>query len=205
MDAFTANYGFVNSNLAAIYKVPTPAHEYDRVEFPAEQERSGLLGQATISDPHQQARGHSADVARLVCARAVPVPARAAATARSGYQPSPVLDEARPLTNRERLAVHTTNKTCAGCHSLDRSDRIRPRKVRCNRHVPRKAEAAVLSRSITDGPKKPKPKKCIWIWTPRGKWRALLIRSLPTRGRWASCWRAPGNARNASSSRCFAT
>jgi hypothetical protein len=30
----------------------------------------------------------------------------------------PVLDEARPLTNRERLAAHTTNKSCAGCHSL---------------------------------------------------------------------------------------
>ncbi len=30
----------------------------------------------------------------------------------------PVLDQARPLNNRERLAVHTTNKTCAGCHHL---------------------------------------------------------------------------------------
>jgi hypothetical protein len=30
----------------------------------------------------------------------------------------PVLDQARPLTNRERLAVHTTDKTCAGCHHL---------------------------------------------------------------------------------------
>jgi hypothetical protein len=26
--------------------------------------------------------------------------------------------EARPVTNRERLAAHTTNKTCAGCHHL---------------------------------------------------------------------------------------
>jgi hypothetical protein len=46
MEAFTANYGFVNSNLAAVYKVPAPAREYDRVEFPPEQQRSGLLGQA---------------------------------------------------------------------------------------------------------------------------------------------------------------
>src|SRR5207249_9869592 len=46
MDAFTANYGFVNSNLAAVYKVPPPAREFERVEFPAAQQRSGLLGQA---------------------------------------------------------------------------------------------------------------------------------------------------------------
>jgi len=26
--------------------------------------------------------------------------------------------EAQPVSNRERLAMHTTNKTCAGCHSL---------------------------------------------------------------------------------------
>jgi hypothetical protein len=45
MDAFTANYGFVNADLAAIYGVPAPAREFERVEFPAESERAGLLGQ----------------------------------------------------------------------------------------------------------------------------------------------------------------
>jgi len=30
----------------------------------------------------------------------------------------PPVEEAKPVTNRERLAAHTTNKSCAGCHSL---------------------------------------------------------------------------------------
>ena len=35
MDIFTANYGYVNSDLAALYGVPAPAGEFDRVAFPA--------------------------------------------------------------------------------------------------------------------------------------------------------------------------
>ena len=46
MELFTADYGFVNADLAAIYGVPAPAKEFDRVAFPAGSERAGLLGQA---------------------------------------------------------------------------------------------------------------------------------------------------------------
>src|SRR3954454_1441264 len=35
MELFTANYGFVNADLAPIYKVAAPAKEFDRVAFPA--------------------------------------------------------------------------------------------------------------------------------------------------------------------------
>jgi hypothetical protein len=117
MDAFTANYSFVNSNLAAIYKVPTPAHEYDRVEFPSEQERSGLLGQglfltltSKLEDTAPTSRGLFVRE-QFLCQHVPPPP--------PGVDTNlPVLDQARPLTNRERLAVHTTDKTCAGCHHL---------------------------------------------------------------------------------------
>ena len=30
----------------------------------------------------------------------------------------PPVSENRPVTNRERLAEHTTNKACSGCHNL---------------------------------------------------------------------------------------
>jgi len=30
----------------------------------------------------------------------------------------PPVDEARPVTNRERLKAHTTNQMCVGCHNL---------------------------------------------------------------------------------------
>ena len=46
MEVFTANYSFINSDLAAVYKVPPPAQDFDRVEFPPEAERAGILGQA---------------------------------------------------------------------------------------------------------------------------------------------------------------
>ena len=48
MDLFTADYGFVNGELAAIYGVPAPAREFERTPFPAESERAGVLGQATF-------------------------------------------------------------------------------------------------------------------------------------------------------------
>jgi len=117
MDVFTADYGFVNSDLAAIYKVPPPAHEYDRVEFPPEQQRSGLLGQALfltltskLDDTAPTARGLFVRE-QFLCQHVPPPP--------PGVDTNlPAVTEARPVTNRERLAAHTTNKTCAGCHHL---------------------------------------------------------------------------------------
>ena len=117
MDVFTANYGFVNSNLAAVYKVPAPAREYDRVDFPADQQRSGLLGQALfltltskLEDTAPTSRGLFVRE-QFLCQHVPPPP--------PGVDTNlPVLSEARPMNNRERLAAHTTNKSCAGCHSL---------------------------------------------------------------------------------------
>ncbi|HYM09046.1 MAG TPA: DUF1592 domain-containing protein, partial [Terriglobales bacterium] len=113
MDAFTANYGFVNSDLASIYKVPPPVHEYDRVNFPPEQQRSGLLGQALfltltskLDDTAPTARGLF--VREQFLCQHVPPPPRGVDTN------LPAVTEARPVTNRERLAAHTTNQMCAG-------------------------------------------------------------------------------------------
>ena len=41
MDLFTADYGYVDSELAPIYKVQAPAKEFDKVKFPAGSERAG--------------------------------------------------------------------------------------------------------------------------------------------------------------------
>src|SRR5579864_5175343 len=117
MEAFTANYGFVNSNLAAVYKVPAPAREYERVEFPPEQQRSGLLGQtlfltltSKLEDTAPTGRGLFVRE-QFLCQHVPPPP--------PGVDTNlPAVTEARPVTNRERLAAHTTNKTCAGCHHL---------------------------------------------------------------------------------------
>lgn len=117
MDAFTANYSFVNSDLAAIYKVPPPAHEYDRVELPAEQGRTGLLSEplfltltSKLEDTAPTSRGLFVRE-QFLCQHVPPPP--------PGVDTNlPAVTEARPMTNRERLAAHTTNKACAGCHHL---------------------------------------------------------------------------------------
>ena len=88
MQAFTANYSFVNSGLAAIYKVSPPVRDFDRVEFPVADERSGLLGSGSLSHSDEQARRYGADGPRLVCPRAVSVPARTAASARCRHEPA---------------------------------------------------------------------------------------------------------------------
>jgi len=117
MDAFTANYSFVNSDTAAVYKVSPPARDFDRVEFPPESERAGLLGQALFltltSKPEDTApTGRGLFVREQFLCQQVPPPPPGVDTN------LPPIEEARPVTNRERLAAHTTNKTCAGCHSL---------------------------------------------------------------------------------------
>ena len=117
MDAFRASYGFVNAELASVYGVPAPARDFDRVEFPAAQERAGLLGQALFltltSKPEDTApTGRGLFVREQFLCQQVPPPPPGVDT-----NLAPVTED-RPVTNRERLAAHTTNPACAGCHNL---------------------------------------------------------------------------------------
>ncbi len=48
---FTANYSFINSDLAAVYKMPPPARDFDRVEFPAESRAGRAAGTGAFPDP----------------------------------------------------------------------------------------------------------------------------------------------------------
>ena len=157
MEAFTANYGFVNSNLAAVYKVPPPAKEYERVEFPPEQQRSGLLGQALfltltskLEDTAPTGRGLFVRE-QFLCQHVPPPP--------PGVDTNlPVLDQAHPLTNRERLGGHTTDKSCAGCHALidpigfglEKFDAI---------GMYREKQKLLFFPEYQVGPKKPKPQE----------------------------------------------
>jgi Protein of unknown function (DUF1592)/Protein of unknown function (DUF1588)/Protein of unknown function (DUF1587)/Protein of unknown function (DUF1595)/Protein of unknown function (DUF1585) len=117
MDAFTANYGFMNSDLAALYHVPPPARDFDRVEFPAEQQRAGLLGQAlfltlTSKLDDTSPTGRGLFVREQFLCQHVPPPPPGVDTNLAAVQ------QTHPVTNRERLAEHTANKVCAGCHQL---------------------------------------------------------------------------------------
>ena len=111
------NTAIVNADLAGIYGVPAPATEFDRVNFPADSERAGLLGQALFlalsakpDETSPTARGLFVREQFLCQHVADPPP---------GVNTNlPPVSEAKPQTNRERLAEHTLNKSCAGCHNL---------------------------------------------------------------------------------------
>jgi hypothetical protein len=117
MDAFTANYGFVNADLALIYGVPAPEHEFDRVTFPATSERGGLLGQALFlslsSKPEDTSlTGRGLFVREQFLCQHVPPPPPGVNTN------LPASTEAHPQTNRDRMSEHATNAMCASCHRL---------------------------------------------------------------------------------------
>ncbi len=117
MDAFTADYSFINADLAAIYGAPAPAREFDRVRFAPESDRAGLLGQglflaltAKPDDTSPTARGLFIREQFLCQHVAEPPPGVNAVL--------PEITEARPQTNRERMREHATNPSCAICHNL---------------------------------------------------------------------------------------
>jgi Protein of unknown function (DUF1592)/Protein of unknown function (DUF1588)/Protein of unknown function (DUF1587)/Protein of unknown function (DUF1595)/Protein of unknown function (DUF1585) len=117
MQVFTADYGFPNSDLAAVYKISPPAKDFDRVTFLPETERAGILGQAlfltlTSKPDDTTPTGRGLFVREQFLCQQVPPPPPT-------VDPNlPPIDASRPLNSRERLAAHTTNKTCASCHNL---------------------------------------------------------------------------------------
>jgi hypothetical protein len=117
MDAFTADYGFVNADLAAIYGVPAPAEEFARVAFPLESERAGLLGQAlflalSAKPDDTSITGRGLFVREQFLCQHVPPPPVGVNTNLASST------EAHPQTNRDRMSDHVANKFCATCHNL---------------------------------------------------------------------------------------
>ena len=117
MDLFTADYGYVSPELARIYGVPAPARDFERVAFPANSERAGILGQglflaltAKPDDSSPTARGLF--VREQFLCQHVPDPPPGVNTN------LPPVTEAKPQTNRDRMSEHTTSASCATCHKL---------------------------------------------------------------------------------------
>ncbi len=117
MQLFTAGYGYVNGELSHIYGVEAPPNDFDQVPFPANSERAGILGQALFltltakpDETSPTARGLFVREQFLCQHVADPPP---------GVNTNlPPVTEEKPMTNRDRMAVHATNKACAGCHNL---------------------------------------------------------------------------------------
>jgi hypothetical protein len=117
MEVYTARYGFLSAELAALYGFPTPTEEFGMVQFPASSDRAGLLGQATFltltSKPEETSPTERGLFIRehFLCQKVPPPPPGVSASL-------PPLSESKPMTSRERLQVHLSNESCASCHRL---------------------------------------------------------------------------------------
>ena len=116
-DLFRANYSFVNYSLAQLYNLPPPPREFDRINFPPASKRAGILGHASFltmtSKPEETAPTERGLFIRehFLCQIVPPPPAGVDTTL-------PAIMEDRPMSNRDRLAIHLSNASCAGCHRL---------------------------------------------------------------------------------------
>jgi hypothetical protein len=117
LDFFTAEYGFLNADLAQLYGFPAPAEPFARVAFPPDSPRAGMLGHATFlsvtgkpADSSPTERGLF--IREHFLCQIVPPPPPGVNTT------LPPLTDEKPLTNRNRLQVHLGNATCSGCHKL---------------------------------------------------------------------------------------
>ncbi|MDQ2901787.1 MAG: DUF1588 domain-containing protein, partial [Acidobacteriota bacterium] len=114
---YSADYAFLSSDLAALYKLPAPKNEFDKVSLPPESERAGIVGEATFlaltSKPEETsptARGLFVRE-QFLCQDVPPPPPGVNANL-------PAISKVKPQTSRERLAMHLNNESCASCHSL---------------------------------------------------------------------------------------
>jgi hypothetical protein len=117
MEFFTADYTFVNPELARLYGLPAPGEEFARVAYPADSGRAGVLGHGSFlvltskpAETSPTARGLF--VRNQFLAHEIPPPPAGVNTA------LPNITEEAPMTNRQRLAVHLNSESCAGCHRL---------------------------------------------------------------------------------------
>lgn len=105
MEFLTADYRFANPSLAQVYGA-------DGLD-----QRSGILGQATFltltskpADTSPTERGLF--IREHFLCQIVPPPPPGVDTN------LPALMDEKPMTNRQRLAVHLSNEACSGCHRL---------------------------------------------------------------------------------------
>jgi len=118
MEALTADYSFLNADLARLYGLPEPAGEFELVKFPTALPRAGILGQATFLasttgpvETSPTARGLF--VREHMLCQVVPNPPPGVNT--NLPEPS-TADAAR--AKRERMVEHAQNPACSGCHRL---------------------------------------------------------------------------------------
>lgn len=111
---FDSNQFFADANLAPIYGVTAPSSGFMQFTAPANQGRLGVMGQAGVLAAHSKP-DHSSPTARglfmmqaFLCIEPEPPPPGIITE----------LSTDPTLTTRQKLDLHRTNDSCAGCHSI---------------------------------------------------------------------------------------
>ena len=117
MNALTADYGFLNSELTTLYKLPAPSGEFEMVKFPTATRRAGLLGQgsflaSTAGPVETSPTARGIFVREQLLCQHVPNPPPGVNT----NLPEPTPE--KPLTMRQRNQIHIENPACSSCHRL---------------------------------------------------------------------------------------
>ena len=117
MELLTADYAYLSSDLATLYKLPAPAGQFELVHFPAGTPRAGVLGEASFlaanagpTETSPTARGIFIRE-QLLCQHVPPPPPNVDTNL-------PEATEDKPLTRRQRMSAHVENPLCASCHRL---------------------------------------------------------------------------------------
>jgi hypothetical protein len=115
-DLYTTRSTFISPSLAALYNLPA-VPGWEPYEFPANSPRQGMLTQISFLAVHAHP-GRSSPTRRgkalrelLLCQTVPPPPPNVDFSALEN-------PDAHYKTQRERVAVHLKNPTCAGCHKI---------------------------------------------------------------------------------------
>ena len=117
MEIVNADYTFLSARLAQHYGMPAPPDEFGMVQYPHDSSRAGVLGHASVltltgTPANTSPTSRGLFVREHLLCQTVPPPPPGVDTN------LPAVTAERPLTNKERLSVHLTNKSCASCHTL---------------------------------------------------------------------------------------
>lgn len=118
-ELFTADYTFINKDLAALYGVDAPSGDaFGKATLPHDQGRSGILGHAGVLSRF----AHSAQTSptlrgkfvreKLLCQAIPPPPPDVVA------QLPPDDPSQGPQTMKQKLSQHQKDPVCASCHTL---------------------------------------------------------------------------------------
>jgi hypothetical protein len=118
-EMFTADYSFVNNELAGLYGVSAPMPGFQKATMPAAQKRSGFLTQgsflARFAHPNKTSPTRRGKFLKdkVLCDPVPPPPANVNTTL-------PADDPDNPQTLKQKLLKHQENESCASCHlSMD--------------------------------------------------------------------------------------